>query len=61
MMGEAPLKAPSSREVTFEPEFCKTQREQETKETEQLQYTLSEEEDLEAARMEAEEQQYNFQ
>ena len=61
LMGEAPLEATSSREVTFEPESSKTQREQEPEETEQLKYTLSEEEDLEAARIEAEKRKHNFQ
>ena len=51
LMGEAPLEALSSREVTFEPEPLKTQQGQEIEETEQLKYTLSEEEDLEAARV----------
>ena len=50
-MGKAPLKAPSSREVTFEPESSKTQQDQETGETEQLEHTLSEEEDLEACKL----------
>ena len=53
-MGESPLEAPSSREVTFELENSKTQYEQQIEETEQLEYALPEEEDLEAARIEAE-------
>ena len=52
LMGEAPLRAPSSREVSFE---------RETEETEQPEYTLSEEEDLEAAKIEAEKQKDIFQ
>ena len=51
-MGEAPLEAPSSREVTFEPELSKAQ--QEIEEAEQFENTLSEEEDIEAGRVEAE-------
>ena len=54
LMGEAPLEAPSSREVSFEPESCQIDK------SEQLEYTLSEEEDLEAARIEAEKQKYIF-
>ena len=61
MIGEAPLEAPSRREVTFEPESAKIQPRRETEETEQLQYTLTEEEDLEAATIAAENQKYNFQ
>ena len=61
VMGEAPLEAPSRREVTFEPESAKIQPRRETEETEQLQYTLPEEEDLEAARIAAENQKYIFQ
>ena len=52
LMGEAHLEAPSSREVSFESE---------TEETEQPEYTLSEEKDLEAAKIEAEKQKYIFQ
>ena len=58
VIGEAPLEALSSREVTFEPEYSKTQQAKETEETEQLEYTLSEAEDLEAARVEAEQRKY---
>ena len=61
LMGKAPLESPSSREVTFEPEPAKDQQVQESEETEQLEYTLSEEEDLAAARVEAEKQKYIFQ
>ena len=58
-MCEAPLEALSSRAVTYVPESSKTR--QETAETEQLWYTLSEEEDLEAARVEPEKQKYLLQ
>ena len=60
-MGEAPLEATSSREVTFEPESWDTIQSQEQEQEEEYEYTLSEEEDLEAARVEAEKQKYIFQ
>ena len=53
LMGEAPLEAPSSREVIFEPESSDTKHTQEQEQEEEYEYTLSEEEDLEAARVEA--------
>ena len=59
LLGEAPLEAPSSREVTLEPESSKDH--QETEEAEQFAYTLLEEEDLEAAGVEGEKQKYIFQ
>ena len=55
------MEVPLSGEVTFEPESSQTQQEQETEDTEQLEYTLAEEEDLEAARVEAEQPEYMFQ
>ena len=59
-MGEAPLAAPSSREVTFEPESSNIKQTQEQQQEVEYEYTLSEEEDLEAARIEAEKQKYIF-
>ena len=60
-MGEAPIEAPSSREVTLEPESSDTRQLQAQEQVEEYEYTLSEEEDLEAARVEAEKQKYIFQ
>ena len=60
-MGEEPLQAPSSREVTFEPESSDAKQTQEQEQEVEYEYTLSEEEDLEAARVEAEKQKYIFQ
>ena len=61
LMGEAQLEVPSSREVTFEPESSDTKQPQEPEQEEEYEYTLSKEEDLEAARVEAEKQNYIFQ
>ena len=52
MIGEEPSEAPSSREVTFKPEYANTQ--QETEETEQLEYALSKGEDLGVGKLEEE-------
>ena len=60
-MGEAPWKAPSSSEVTLEPESSDTKQTQGQEQEEEYEYTLSEEEDLEAARVEAEKQKNIFQ
>ena len=60
-MGETPLEALSSREVTFEVESSDTKQLQEQEHEEEYEYTLSEEEDLESARVEAEKQKYIFQ
>ena len=46
LMGEAPLEAPSSREVTFEPKSWDTKQKQEQEQEVEYEYTLSEEEDL---------------
>ena len=61
LMGEAPLEAPSSREVTFEPEPSHTKQSREQEQVEEYEYTRLEEEDLEAVRVEAEKQAYIFQ
>ena len=61
LMGEAPLEAPSSREVTLELQSSDTKQSREQKQEEEYEYTLSEEEHLEAARIEAEKQKYIFQ
>ena len=53
-MGEARWEAPTSREVTFEPESSDTKQTQEQEPEVEYEYTLSAEEDLEAARVEAE-------
>ena len=58
-MGEAPLEGPPSREVAFEPVLSKAR--QEIEGAEQFEYTPSEEEDIEAARDEAEKQKFIFQ
>ena len=60
-MGEAPLEAPSSREVSLEPESPDTKQAQEQEQETEYEYTPSKEEDLEAARVEAEQQKYIFQ
>ena len=60
-MVEAPLEAPSSREVTLEPQSTDTKQTQEQEPEEEYEYPLSENEDLEAARVEAEKQMYIFQ
>ena len=52
VLGKVPLEALSSREVTLETKSSKGQ--QETEVAEQFEYTLSEEEDFEVARVEAE-------
>ena len=57
-MGEAPFNAPSSSEISFEPESSNIQ---ETEEADQLEYILSEEQDFKAARFEPEKQKYSFQ
>ena len=59
LLGEAPLEALSTREATFERQSYKAQ--QETEEAEEFDYTLSEEEVLEAARVEVEKPNYIFQ
>ena len=61
LIGEAPLEALSTRDINLELESSKTQREQEREETEQLEFTLSVDEDLEAARYKAEQRKYIFQ
>ena len=61
LMAEAPLEAPSSRNVTLEPESWYTKQTQEQEPEEEYEYTLSEEEDLEAARIEAANHKYVFQ
>ena len=61
LMGRAPLEAPSSGEETLEPESSDTKQSQEWEQEEDYEYTLSEEEDLEVARVEAEKQKYIFQ
>ena len=61
LMGEALLEAPSSREVTFEPESSDTKQRQEQEQEVEYEYTLSEEEDWEAARVEPEKRKYIFQ
>ena len=60
-MGEAPLEALSSREVTFEPESSDAKQTQEQEQEVEYEYTLSEEEDWETGRVEAEKQKYIFQ
>ena len=60
-MGEALLEAPSSRAVTFEPESSDTKQTQGQEQEVEYEYTLSKQEDLEAARVEAEKQKYIFQ
>ena len=59
-MGEAPLEAPSSREVTFEPESSETKQSHEQEQGEEYEHTLSDKEDMDAARVEAETQSYIF-
>ena len=54
LMDEAPWEALSIREVTLEPECSTTQQKEQTEETDQLEYRVSEEKDLQAARVEAE-------
>ena len=61
LMGEAPLEAPSSREVTLEPGSSDTKHIQKQEQEEEYEYTLSEEEELKAAGVEAEKQKYIFQ
>ena len=60
LMAEGPLAATSSREVTCEPESSDTKQPQEQKQEGEYEYTLSEEEDLEVPRVEAEKQTYIF-
>ena len=60
-MGEARLEAPSSREVTLELESSDTKQTQEQKQEVEYAYTLSEEEHVEPARVEAGKQKYIFQ
>ena len=59
LIGAALLEPQSSSEVFIEPESSDTKQPQQQKQEEKYEYTLSEEEDLEAARLEAE-QKYIF-
>ena len=60
LMAGAPLEALSSREVTWEPGSSDTKQTQEQEQEDEYEYTLSEKEDLEVARFEAEKQMYIF-
>ena len=61
LMEEAPLEAQLSREGTLQPKSSDTKQLQEQGQEEEYEYTFSEEEDLKAARIEAEKPKYIFQ